>query len=473
MSLKTSSVFVVAAAVAATTVVIPHRRAVELTVPGHSSAYPSITANGRFVAVAWGATASDGTTSIYTAVSRDAGRTFATPIRTNDGGRPASLSGEQPPTMTLVPRTDQDPAMIVTWTARTPGGTQLLSARSSDGGQSFTRPAALSGSEAPGNRGWQATAAGRDGHVIALWLDHRELAMPAGGAMDHGAHQHGAEVGRETDSVERAQHSKLFFARLDDPNGAQALTGGVCYCCKTALATAPDGTIYAAWRHVYPGSVRDIAFTASRDGGKTFSAPVRVSDDAWVLEGCPENGPSMTVGERQRVHIAWPTLIQEPASTEPTLALFYAESLDGLRFTPRQRVPTEGVPRHVRIASLSPGSIAMVWEEGSDGMRRVALGRVQLPGHAPLLVSGRRGATGQLDARRVEIGDRAVAIGDIDRRRNPIEHLAKMFGVGLNGIRRGLDEITGRLVVYHRLGPSPMCRQRHVRAVRSQLNLES
>ena len=265
---------------------------------------------------------------------------------------------------------------MVTWTARTPAGTQLLSARSNDGGQSFTRPAALPSSEASGNRGWQATAAGRDGQVMALWLDHRELAMPAGGAapMGHGAHQHGASAGPKSDGVERAQRSKLFFARLDDTDGAHALTGGVCYCCKTALATAPDGTIYAAWRHVYPGSVRDIAFTASRDAGRTFSAPVRVSEDAWGLEGCPENGPSMAVDVRQRVHIAWPTLIHEPASAEPTLALFYAESQDGLRFTPRQRIPTEGVPRHVRIASYSGESIAMVWEEGSDGTRRVAFG---------------------------------------------------------------------------------------------------
>ncbi len=376
MRLKASGVFVIAAAVVATTVVVPNRQSVVLTVDGHSSAYPSIAANGRFLAVAWGATASDGTTSIYTAVSRDSGRTFARPILTNDDGSPASLSGEQPPTLTLVPRSGQDPSVVVTWTTKTPGGTQLLSARSNDGGQSFTRPAALPGSDGSGNRGWQATATGRDGQVMAVWLDHRELAMPAGGAapMDHAAHQHGAMPGRETDGVERAQRSKLFFAQLDDPSSAQALTGGVCYCCKTALATAPDGTIYAAWRHVYPGSVRDIAFTASRDGGRTFSAPVRVSEDAWVLEGCPENGPSMTVDTRQRVHIAWPTLIQEPASAEPTLALFYAESHDGLSFTPRQRVPTEGVPRHVRIASHPGGPIAMVWEEGSDGTRRVALG---------------------------------------------------------------------------------------------------
>ena len=376
MRLKTSGVFVMTAAIVATTVVVPNRQSEVLTVDGQSSAYPSIAADGRFLAVAWGATGSDGTTSIYTAVSRDSGRTFARPILASDDGSRASLSGEQPPTLTLVPSAGQDPSVVVTWTAKTPRSTQLLSVRSDDGGQSFARPAILPGSEGPGNRGWQATATNREGHVMAVWLDHRELAMPAGGAtpMDHAAHQHGATPGQETDGVERAQRSKLFFAQLDDPSSAQAVTGGVCYCCKTALATAPDGTIYAAWRHVYPGSVRDIAFTASRDGGRTFSAPVRVSEDGWVLDGCPENGPSMTVDSQQHVHMVWPTLIQEPGSAEPTLALFHAESRDGLTFTPRQRVPTEGIPRHVRITSHPGGPVAMVWEEGTAGSRRVALG---------------------------------------------------------------------------------------------------
>ena len=247
MSLRAAGL-VLAAAILAAAVVVPSPHSVVLTVDGQSGAYPSIAADGRFLAVAWGATGSDGTTSIYTAVSRDSGRTFAKPIRANDDGSRANLSGEQPPTLTLVPKTGQDPSVVVTWTAKTPGGTQLLSVRSDDGGQSFARPAVLPGSEGPGNRGWQATAATREGHVMAVWLDHRELAMPAGGAtpMDHAAHQHGATPGQETDGVERAQRSKLFFAQLDDPSSAQAVTGGVCYCCKTALATAPAAR--STWR---------------------------------------------------------------------------------------------------------------------------------------------------------------------------------------------------------------------------------
>ena len=112
--------------------------------------------------------------------------------------------------------------------------------------------------------------------------------------------------------------------------------------------------MFAAWRHVYPGNIRDIAFTASRDGGRTFAAPLRVSEDKWVLEGCPDDGPAMAVDANNRIHIVWPTLITEGAAEqgahaekdgsaqrssrsprsdtgEPTIALFYATSADGTR----------------------------------------------------------------------------------------------------------------------------------------------
>jgi hypothetical protein len=49
-----------------------------------------------------------------------------------------------------------------------------------------------------------------------------------------------------------------------------------------------------------------IAFTLSRDGGRTFASPIRVSDDHWVLDGCPENGPALAVDASRRVHLVWP-----------------------------------------------------------------------------------------------------------------------------------------------------------------------
>jgi hypothetical protein len=143
--------------------------------------------------------------------------------------------------------------------------------------------------------------------------------------------------------------------------------------------------VYAAWRHVYPGNVRDIAFSKSADGGRSFAPPARISDDNWVLDGCPENGPAMVVDGTQRVHVVWPTLVPGTTpSREPTMALFYATSQDGRRFTNRQQIPTDGVPRHPQIALGNDGKLIVAWDEQAKGTRRVAmaLGSVDAKGAA-------------------------------------------------------------------------------------------
>src|SRR6185295_8943795 len=149
-----------------------------------------------------------------------------------------------------------------------------------------------------------------------------------------------------------AQCSKLFIGSLDGSLAPRALTAGVCYCCKTAVVTAGDA-IYAAWRHVYPGNVRDMAFTLSRDGGKTFAPPLRVSEDKWELEGCPDDGPAMAVDAQGVVHVVWPTLVTEGGTQ--TIALFHALSGDGRRFSARQRIPSQGVPHHPQVALAGDG----------------------------------------------------------------------------------------------------------------------
>src|SRR4029077_1079507 len=56
-------------------------------------------------------------------------------------------------------------------------------------------------------------------------------------------------------------------------------------------------------------------------------------------------------------------------------ALFYATSEDGRRFTARQQIPTEGVPRHPQIVVEARGLIRVAWDEQSAGSRNVALAR--------------------------------------------------------------------------------------------------
>jgi hypothetical protein len=346
-------------------------RSVVLAVGGRANATPSIAAEGQLVVVAWSADAR-GATDIFSATSRDGGRTFASPIRVNSSAGTANVSGEQPPRVVFVPRRGASPAVAVVWTAKTNAGTRIMTARSEDGGRSFGAEHTLSGSRAPGNRGWESAAADANGNGVVVWLDHRELAAPANATP--AAHDHGAMKmpSHDPSSVGREQLSKLYFQRLDGSTPAAALTGGVCYCCKTSVVAGAGATFYAVWRHVYAGNMRDIAFATSRDGGRTFSAPVRVSEDKWMLDGCPENGPALTTSGRD-VIVIWPTLVAASRGGESMMQLFAASTRDGKTFTPRMAMPTEGVPRHPQIAMAPGGMVVAAWDEGVNGRRQVVM----------------------------------------------------------------------------------------------------
>ena len=144
----------------------------------------------------------------------------AAPVRVS--ATPANLSGEQPPAIALVPRAGHEPSVVVVWTSKSPDGTKLVSSRSDDGGRTFGAAVPVPGSEAAGNRGWESIVTDRDGHVVAVWLDHRELAS-SGHSMAMGTnHEHAMGAENKTDAVARAQRSKILFARIDGEAGAHA-----------------------------------------------------------------------------------------------------------------------------------------------------------------------------------------------------------------------------------------------------------
>ncbi len=346
----------------------PPTDVVSLTVNGRSNTSPWVAAMGSFVAVVWGATAT-GKSDVFVAVSRDAGQTFASPVQVNALSGDARLGGELPPRVALASAgSSRDPELAVLWTARGET-TEVRIARSRNGGKTFEAAVTLQSPGAQGDRGWPALALDRQGKAHAVWLDHRGLAAGRLAGARHGGHQTGAAH----DGVAMAQKSGLYYAGADGLSGERELAKGVCYCCKTALAVGPDGSVYAAWRHVYPGGLRDIAFTLSRDGGRSFSTPARVSEDGWAISGCPDDGPAMAVDATTTVHLVWPTVVSGPT---PDGALFYASTREGRAFTPRTRIPTLGGPKpsHPQIVIDSSRRIVIAWDELVDG-RRVAAAR--------------------------------------------------------------------------------------------------
>jgi hypothetical protein len=147
-----------------------------------------------------------------------------------------------------------------------------------------------------------------------------------------------------------------------------------------------------------PGNLRDMAFAISRDSGRTFTPPVRVSEDKWMLEGCPDDGPSLAVDGKGVVHVIWPTLVAGGKTNEPTIGIFYASTTGGLRFGRREPIPTEGIPHHPRVVIASDGQLVAAWDESGAGARRIAVARAALDG------------TGRVTFKREVIGSSEAAV---------------------------------------------------------------
>lgn len=349
--------------------VASQRDQVTLAVPRHNNAAPWVASAGRFVAVTWGA-ALDGKWDVYVATSADEGRTFGTPVRVNTVDGDGRVSGEIPPRVALyLPAGASVPQVVVAWNAKDQG-TEIKIARSRDFGTTFAAPVSLQAAGAAGDRGWHALTIDAQGLAHVVWLDHRGLAeakAEAGAkADDHAGHEAAA-----LDGVGMAMKSRLHYATYRDrATPEQILAPGVCYCCKSALVPTARGVL-AAWRHVYEGNMRDMAFAMLGTPGAA-AAPPRISADGWSINGCPDDGPALAVDAGDRVHAIWPTVIP---GDEPVGALFYAsKAASAAAFSPRQRVTTLGSPKpsHPQVAVDGAGHVFVAWDEVVGGVRTAA-----------------------------------------------------------------------------------------------------
>jgi hypothetical protein len=330
-----------------------------LSVPDASNATPVLGSWGRFVVAVWTADKS-GATDVYAATSGDNGATFGTPVRVNDVIGEAHVYGEDPPRVALAGAAPA-PEILVMWPSQRGKRLGLRSARSLDGGRTFSASVSAGDVAIEGERGFQAVTLGPDHIAHAVWLDQRR---------DPGAPRH-ANAGNDWDPMHLMYAPGVSGGRW----GPEIrLASNVCGCCKTAIATGPDGSVYVAWRNIYPGNLRDISFTVSHDG-RVFSAPVRVSEDHWSLDGCPDDGPTMAVDSTGTVHLVWPTLVDGP---EPAIRLFHASSRDGVTFTPREVIETLGTPKpaHPQMTVDECGTLVLVWDEAQGASRTVAMRRL-------------------------------------------------------------------------------------------------
>ena len=253
-----------------------------------------------------------------------------TAIRVNrQSGAATAWRGDQP-SVAVAP----NGAVYVLWTARVEDkdkhGTDVYLSVSNDGGQSFASEVKVNDDKVPNAHGMHSLAVAKDGRIYAAWLDERNVHQPKPSTKAEGHHM---ESNRDVYLSYSTDGGRTFSAN-------RKVATEACPCCKTSLAIAADGTLYAGWRQVLPGSFRHIAVAASNDAGTTFTQPVIVSDDHWVLQGCPVSGPSLSVDRASgNLKVVW-----YAAGEGNAPGVYCAESSDkGHTFSARQLVSQETV----------------------------------------------------------------------------------------------------------------------------------
>jgi len=114
-----------------------------------------------------------------------------------------------------------------------------------------------------------------------------------------------------------------------EPNAAQekAVAG------HAGHAPAPAG---APERHL---SSMDLWFARSMDGGRTFSAPVRVNPEAGMVWGFAVSKPKIAVSPRTgTLHVVFPANAVEGTDNKTRLVMYYSRSTDGGRSFEKPRL---------------------------------------------------------------------------------------------------------------------------------------
>ncbi len=270
-------------------------------------------------------------------MSHNGGDTFMGPIAISEPGARVTAHGEASPSLAVGPT-----QIYALWEQSRPhASADLMFARSLTWGHSFEKAVRVTDKTKPSFNGFASLGAAPNGNVYTVWLDGR-------------------------DQTEVTGTFSVYLAKSPDQGASLGrnirVATGACPCCRPSIAFGKNGEVFVAWRKVFPGDIRDMVVSTSRDGGQTFGAPVRVAADNWKLNGCPDSGPTIVESDGQS-YVAWLT-----EGTEDKARLRLAWSDDGANsFKPAVNLPG-GVldPNHPVFARGVGGTVLLLFQ-GRDG----------------------------------------------------------------------------------------------------------
>lgn len=209
---------------------------------------------------------------------------------------------------------------------------KVMYTQSFDGGKTWQAAQLLVHDTAGYDQRYFDVAVTKDGEGAIIWLDNRK------------------------DTT--AEGSSVYYAKATGQEGfkeEKRIISQVCQCCRTRLYVAGTGDIHIVYRSILNDSIRDMVHQVSVDQGQTFSAPIRISADNWVVRGCPHTGPTLTANS-SGLHFAWFTMGNGKGA-------FYCKSVDnGLSYTNKESLSQEPMAKHPQISTIND-QLLVVWDE--------------------------------------------------------------------------------------------------------------
>lgn len=280
---------------------------------------------------------------ISVANSRDAGKSFSTPVQATAEALSLDWGPDARPKIAI----DRNGGIALAFSIfrdQAFNG-QVLTTRSDDGGKSFVAARPITASNK--SQRFETIGFDNDGVLFAAWLDKRNR-VPA------------REAGRKYEGA------ALFFASSQNGGAtwsdARMAIDNTCECCRVGLAFDPSNHPVAVFRNIFEGGIRDHAVITFADGA-TAGEPHRVAVDDWQIAACPHHGPSLAISPNGTYHVTWFT------NGKARKGLFYAHSRDGGKSFSAPLAIGQAKRNPSRPFVISgPHGIAMVWKE-FDGER--------------------------------------------------------------------------------------------------------
>lgn len=175
----------------------------------------------------------------------------------------------------------------------------------------------------------------------------------------------------DTRAMARDGDNGMMYSAISNDDGVtfapdrQAFPADICPCCQISAVAIDRNTLFVGARQVYGDNLRDATVARSDDGGKSFGERVRLGGKPWKINGCPLKPTAIAV-DGNFVYAAAHSGAEQPAG------VYFARSRDGGKsFDDFQPMHPDATVSDAPVIAVSAEKVLVAWHAKTNEGRRV------------------------------------------------------------------------------------------------------